>query len=265
MSHRYAMPIGLVILFLAAVGFGSLRVPAWSRGFGASLSHLRWRRIDLRTAIAMTRSCGGRVGSCPGQAVRTTRSVHDRGRWRQPQPGGRCRSAGSHHQEGTRFDAGRVRSGDRLRPMQDQAEAGGILSVQTLDRPRLADDLGLPVSGIADNSTTSVGLDELVAVPGRVIYHDRRRDTGSDLDALEDSSSPTLLGWAMPRSCSLASDATRGYWLWQVAPTGRSVDRTEHFLAGGLDMLLRTGPRMPAATASCGPERPWVEREVRRR
>ena len=95
----------------------------------------------------------------------------------------------------------------------------------TLDRPRFAVDLGLPVSRIADNPTTSVGLDELVAVPGRVIYHDRRRDTGSGLDALE-SSSPTLsVGDAT--LVLLASDPTRGYWLWEVAPrksvTGPSV------------------------------------------
>lgn len=216
-STRYAMPIGLVILFLAGVGFGSLRVPSlvtWMRGLA---SHLRWRRTEIRTAIAILTVVAAAVSAAVlvkpfGPRDQATLAAIARSRSQAVDVGRLVpliRTA-----LGSVPGAFGPETGST--PASDQAGAGSILSVPTLDRPRFAVDLGLPLSRIADNPTAATDLDELVSVPGRVIYHDRRRDTGSGLAALE-SSSPTISVDGSTLSL-LASDPSRGYWLWQVAP-----------------------------------------------
>ena len=190
-STRYAMPIGLTILFLAGVGFGSLRVPwlvAWMRGLAP---RLRRRRSDIRAAIAIltvvTAAVSAAVLVSPfGPRDRATNAAVARSRDQAVDLGRLVPT----HQGRARIGPRRAQSGDRLQPAARRCKHT-ILSVPGLDRPRIAIDLGLPLSRISENPTAPIDLDELVAVPGRVIYHDRRRDTGSGLAALE-SSSPTI-------------------------------------------------------------------------
>ena len=259
-STRYATPIGLTILFLAGVGFGSLRVPwlvAWMRDLAP---RPRRRRSDIRAAIAIL--------TVVTAAVSAAVLVSPFG------PRDRATNAAVARSRDQAVDLGRLvplirdalgsvpgALSPEIGSSLPQDDAHTILSVPGLDRPRIAIDLGLPVPRISENPTAPIDLDELVAVPGRVIYHDRRRDTGSGLAALE-SSSPTIsVGNSM--LVLLASDPTRGYW-FVGGGTPEVGDRSER-LARGLDVLLRTGPRVPAATLGVALNVLRVKREVRRR
>jgi MFS family permease len=257
-STRYATPMGLAIMFLAGVGFGSVRVPwlvSWAR---VLVRHPPWRRSGIRTAIAVVTIVVATVSAAA--LVR---------------PFG-PRDAATNSAIANSLD--QAVDVDRLLPLirnalgsvpgafdpetdsslaQDHGTASVLLYVPALDRPRFAVDLGLPLFRIEGNPTAGIDPDALVSVPGRIVYHDRRRDVGSGFAALE-SSSPTIeVGDGT--LVLLASDATRGYWLWQVAARKTPVGPSESGRAraettvGGPERAARPGHRLSWPETRCAP------------
>lgn len=219
-STRYAMPIELAILFLAGVGFGALRVP-WLVAWVRDLMRHRpaWRSnvgiavpvfavvVAVLCAALMVRPFG------PGD-VGTNRSIHTQ-----------LNMAA----DGDRL-VPRIRDALRLVPgafdwppyssvpAEEPTPSMILLDVPALEQPRFALDLDLPLFRIAATSQSAITPEALAAAPGRVIYHDRRGDTGADLRGLESTSQTiTLSGVTL---VLLTADPERGYWLWQVAPRG---------------------------------------------
>ncbi len=201
-SSRYAIPIELAILFGAAIGFGSIRIP-WL----GELARSTTSRIDSRGRVAIT--IAGTVVFTAVAAIAMAKEVG---------PLNRDTVSLIHTELVVAANS------DRVVPIARRAlaaaPAGAVeprLLVPGLLQPRFAVDLGLPLTSIDQDAAVRLAHGTLGASPGRVIYHDARSDAPGSLAVLG-SSGPVVVNGV--RLDLLAADPVRRYWVWQVPTVG---------------------------------------------
>lgn len=93
-----------------------------------------------------------------------------------------------------------------------------IIRVPALERPRLAVDLGVPVSRIGGTGASMLVPNEAFLEPSRLVFHDRLGDRPAAAYASLEVTKPTTIGGHLVTP--LAAKQAEGWWVLRIDPPG---------------------------------------------
>ncbi|HEU0236227.1 MAG TPA: hypothetical protein VFR14_07270 [Candidatus Limnocylindrales bacterium] len=187
--HRYAIPVDLAVLFVAAVGFGRLVDLAAARVARRSIGRSAATGVAFLAVIGVV-ALVGRGPFDPGLA----------------QTVGDLRAVNEH---AARVGA-LVRDSALLPPENEHPR----ILVPTPVRPRIAVDLGLPLDQVGGLSPRALDPATASYAIGQVVIHDRRGDVPRGEYAVLETDTTTSIGGVIlePRF----SDEAGGLWVYVV-------------------------------------------------
>jgi len=186
---RYALPVDLALFLLAAVGFGQVVELAVERLGPAAMA----RRLIVGGAFAVVLSGVALTGSGPFDPG-VNRTIADF----------RILSENTAHVESVLRS--RTAGGSTAGPI------GWI--VPTAVRPRMAVDLGVPLTAIAGLSPAWADASNALLEAGQIVFHDRQGDRPRGRYGVLETGGEVSIGALTLRP--LLIDETRGIWLYEV-------------------------------------------------
>jgi len=205
-SGRYFYPADIAVLFAASLGVGTLRVPV-----------LRLRRIsrDLPAALRVVGPILG--GAIVAALVVSPYAPLDRDLTKKIRT-----NLALFQNVNAALPAMRAAidaiPGVRAFPSDGSPRRRGddraVLLVPFLLQPRLAVDLGLPVTAISSSSAARISATGSYPAPGQIVYHDSRNDLPAAPFRLLEVTAPTTVGSI--RIVPLAADPVRQFWLVRI-------------------------------------------------
>ena len=208
-STRYAGAIDLALLFTAAVGFGGLAVPLFSRAVDRIPEHRRGAAAVVAGGVAGI-LVGAQLAALSPDVIGVARSnltLHSNAVAALP----------SLAAELDRIDG--VRVIPEARPgAEAQSPTSPALLVPLLLRPQLAIDLDLPLTAIDGLAANEVPPNGSGLRPGQIAFHDRRGDGPDPAFDILETDVPVVVGDI--RLVPVSSDPIRGWWVARVEAAG---------------------------------------------